>query len=993
MKKIFTQLVLTCCLLAVSSTLFANFIIVKGFVKYNNGSPFANHLVKVSVDSTTNPTCYHIASKITDITGYYIDTLTCNADIKKVIVTTEDCNGSQITNTPAIILTNTPTIVPGVIVVESNFTTSCPPPNTLPPLSCSDSIFYSVQPSSTSLISYIKFYSKAIVPAGDSVISHVWSFGDSTYLTGGNSIDPSHQYSHPGIYNACVTITTARGCQSRACTTVTIPNNSIGDFIIVKGYVKYSNGSPVPKHLVKVSVDSTTNPTCYYINSKSTDSTGFYIDTLTCKTPIKNVIVTTEDCNGNKLTNSPAITPGATYVISNFTLSCTAPVPAPVTCSDSIFYSIQPVTPNLYTYVKFNSKYIITSGDSVISHIWNFGDSTTLLTSNLIDPTHVYSRPGIFNACVTIVTKKGCESKACTSITIPNNSIGDFIIVKGTVKYADGKPFPKHLVKVSVDSTTNPNCYYINSRITDSTGFYIDTLTCKTPIRKIMVTTEDCNGNMIINSPVIIAGATIVQSDFTLSCKSPVPPPVTCSDSIFYAIQPANTNLYSYIKFNSKAFIISGDSVTNHIWSFGDGTYITGGNIKDPSHQYTAPGIYNACVTIVTKKGCESKACTNVTIPNSTAGDFLIVKGYVKYNNGSPFPKHLVKISVDSTTNPTCYSVNTRITDSTGFYIDTLTCSTPIKKVLVTTEDCNGNKLTNSPAITAGTNYVISNFTVSCAPPPVTPVIPIKCAETVSYTILAGNEIKFNSKTSTIAGDSVISHLWSFGDSTYLSGNIVDPTHKYPHPGIYYACLTIKTAKGCESRTCVYVVVLPNNIVCKATFDYQRVLYKKAAFNSSMSEALPGDSIIQRNWTFGDGTTLGGNIVSPVKEYPSQGDYTVCLRIKTAKGCESESCIKISIQDSTATNPGSTEPIIRIISLNPNPVITQFAATIWSKLNNVNTDISIYDIYGIKKWSTQKVLQQGNNVIGIYTGFLTNGPYFLRITTAYGTESRAFYKL
>jgi len=47
MKRVFTQLLLTVFSLAFSTGLLANYIIVKGYVKYNNGSPFGKHLVKV----------------------------------------------------------------------------------------------------------------------------------------------------------------------------------------------------------------------------------------------------------------------------------------------------------------------------------------------------------------------------------------------------------------------------------------------------------------------------------------------------------------------------------------------------------------------------------------------------------------------------------------------------------------------------------------------------------------------------------------------------------------------------------------------------------------------------------------------------------------------------------------------------------------------------------------------------------------------------------
>ncbi len=563
----------------------------------------------------------------------------------------------------------------------------------------------------------------------------------------------------------------------------------------------------------------------------------------------------------------------------------------------------------------------------------------------------------------------------------------NYIVVKGYVKYNNGNPFAKHFVKLSVDSTTNPTCFYINSKMTDSSGFYIDTLTCNADIKKLRITTEDCNGALLVNTPSTVPGTIIVESNFIVSCAAPVPlPPVTCSDSIFYSVQSSNAN------FSSKSSVITGDSVISRIWNFGDSSAILTGNIVDPSHQYSKSGIYNACLTIQTAKGCTSKACASVSVTNNNSGYFIIVRGNVKYNNGAPFPNHTVKLSVDSTANPTCYYINSRITDATGFYIDTLTCNTAIKKLIVTTEDCNGNKLINTATIVAGTNIVESNFIVSCAGPVPPPVV--SCSDSIFYAIQSGY-VKFNSKSTVMSGDSVISRSWNFGDSSaLLTGNIVDPSHQYTNPGTYNACLTIKTAKGCESKACIAVAVTKNNITCAAAFGYTRTAIKRSVFNSSSSVTAAGDSIVERIWSFGDGTTLTGNENSPAKAFPLQGIYNVCLKIKTAKGCESETCNTVVIQDSIMPAPGGTDKLVKIITINPNPVSSKLAATIWSKDNNISAEISIYDIYGIRKWSSKKSLLQGNNVVEISaTGYLISGPYFLRVSTAYGTESRSFYKL
>ncbi|HEX6915673.1 MAG TPA: T9SS type A sorting domain-containing protein, partial [Chitinophagaceae bacterium] len=81
-----------------------------------------------------------------------------------------------------------------------------------------------------------------------------------------------------------------------------------------------------------------------------------------------------------------------------------------------------------------------------------------------------------------------------------------------------------------------------------------------------------------------------------------------------------------------------------------------------------------------------------------------------------------------------------------------------------------------------------------------------------------------------------------------------------------------------------------------------------------------------------------------------------------------------------------------IISLYPTPATYQVQAVVWSLYSNIQAELAVYDVYGVKKWSLNKVLQNGNNVTVIPTGFLAPGPYYFRVTTMFGVRSRPFFK-
>jgi hypothetical protein len=66
---------------------------------------------------------------------------------------------------------------------------------------------------------------------------------------------------------------------------------------------------------------------------------------------------------------------------------------------------------------------------------------------------------------------------------------------------------------------------------------------------------------------------------------------------------------------------------------------------------------------------------------------------------------------------------------------------------------------------------------------------------------------------------------------------------------------------------------------------------------------------------------------------------------------------------------------------------------VYSRSNHILATISIVDVYGQVKWTKQVWLAQGNNPFEIPTGALLPGPYFFRVVTGFGVQSRLIYKI
>src|SRR5882757_9110 len=93
--------------------LLAYTVIVKGTVKDSANHYIANKSVKIYSTDSSNGGCVLSHTVITNANGYYIDTLTCNGDIRKLIIIVENCNGAKITHDASLTGTSN--------IVENNF--------------------------------------------------------------------------------------------------------------------------------------------------------------------------------------------------------------------------------------------------------------------------------------------------------------------------------------------------------------------------------------------------------------------------------------------------------------------------------------------------------------------------------------------------------------------------------------------------------------------------------------------------------------------------------------------------------------------------------------------------------------------------------------------------------------------------------------------------------------------------------------------------------
>jgi PKD repeat protein len=222
---------------------------------------------------------------------------------------------------------------------------------------------------------------------------------------------------------------------------------------------------------------------------------------------------------------------------------------------------------------------------------WNFGDNQTSWQQS---PTHTYSAPGVYVACVNMYDSlSGCQSQFCDSITVTgsvmcNTSASAYQSQAATCSNcADGS------ATVNMYGGTAPYTYSWSSGSTSQTA------TGLLPgVYGVCVT--DANGCMSCDSVYIAyANQTSCQASFTISQNQNSVTVTSTSTGI-----TANTTYY---------------------WDFGDNSY---GYQSTTNKSYQSAGTFTICLTIYDSlTQCTSTACDTVTVysvSNSCNANFSI---------------------------------------------------------------------------------------------------------------------------------------------------------------------------------------------------------------------------------------------------------------------------------------------------------------------------------------------------------------------------------
>jgi PKD repeat protein len=189
--------------------------------------------------------------------------------------------------------------------------------------------------------------------------------------------------------------------------------------LIVHGTVNNLNNQPIAGKQVTIVVDSVFGPVLpfSYTGVTFTGPNGQYSDTITLPSNVFFAMVLTyvQDCNNVMQYNVSGFQPPTPLPAMNFNICDSA-----VTTNCVAGFLANP-SPNT-TLVNFYDISSPSSGSSITSWFWSFGDSAT---STLQNPNHTYAQPGTYYVCLTITDNTSCSNTFCMPVVvsgIPQNT-------------------------------------------------------------------------------------------------------------------------------------------------------------------------------------------------------------------------------------------------------------------------------------------------------------------------------------------------------------------------------------------------------------------------------------------------------------------------------------------------------------------------------------------------------------------------------------------
>jgi gliding motility-associated-like protein len=562
------------------------------------------------------------------------------------------------------------------------------------------------------------------------------------------------------------------------------------------------------------------------------------------------------------------------------------------------------------------------NGSSVQSYHWDFGEAAlTTDTSNLQNPTYLFSAAGTYTVTLSTTSPGGCVSTATASINVAAAPTAAFT---APADVCDGTPvvFVNNSTTPAGTTITNTDWDFTNDGIVDNTtsaptftypgpGTYTAELTitnsggCSNTVTVPIVvhanpvpsfaTTSPCEGTATIftDGSTIAAPSTISQWqwDFTndgiidnttqspsftfpaagtytsgLTAVGEAPANCTATFTLQVTVSPQPVAAFTApadicdltaVNFTNTSTAGTGGTITSYAWDFTNDG-ATDNTTASPSFTYPSSGTYIAELTVISNGGCSSVVTNTIVVHPIPVPDFSAVS--VCQGLATTFTNNSTIAAPGSVSLWEWDFTNDGTVDNTT---QSPTFIFPAAGNFITELNVTGE----APSLCA------ASFTLQVT------VHPNPVANFSMPAVCQGTGTQFTNLSSVAAPDNIFSNTWNFGDGN--ASALVSPVNTYSACGTYNAVLTVITNNGCNATFNSNVLV---NCPPAAAFSSTSVCLNSPTLFTDNS-VISNSTITQWSWDFnGDGTT--DNLTqNPSNNYLSDGTFQVELIVTGANGC------------------------------------------------------------------------------------------------------------
>jgi gliding motility-associated-like protein len=324
--------------------------------------------------------------------------------------------------------------------------------------------------------------------------------------------------------------------------------------------------------------------------------------------------------------------------------------------------------------------------------------------------------------------------------------------------------------------------------------------------------------------------------------------------TVQFSASPATTcPVPATVNFNNTS---SGNGSLTGTWTFGDAEGTTQSGTGTVSHDYAAPGTYQACLQVTDANGCQAQTCSNVNIlsaanPMFTVNNTTVCTGSaVSFTNQTTPAANQYSWDFNGDGNPDSFSANpVYVFQTPGTYQPQLTAT---------------YSSTCSATVTGPTITVVPGLVV-----------------TFSANQTYGCEVPFTVTFTNNTSGTGISSNWFINGQNVGTGSPY--THTFTAHGNYNITLMSANSNGCSSQSTQnnMIVVQPPAV----SFEHPNYLCTGETLEITGVSATSASPVVSWGWDFTGDMQIDATGTSPTWTFDTPGSYPVTAIATTQSGC------------------------------------------------------------------------------------------------------------